>query len=114
LGSVSCAVPDGTAGIEAVATERYSDDGKVFLAVATGGTRRRGRHHDRPKHGDPCVLPLRRGLRQTRTISEQVAALNVEDNVLDPMPRSALSFAFLASSEATYFTAISMAQRVAR
>jgi len=29
---------------------------------------------------------------------EQVATLNVEDDVLDPMPRSALSFAFFASS----------------
>jgi hypothetical protein len=33
---------------------------------------------------------------------EQVAMLNVEDDVLEPdMPRSALSFAFFASSQAT-------------
>jgi hypothetical protein len=37
---------------------------------------------------------------------EQVATLDVEDDVLEPMPRSALSFAFFASSQSKYFTRI--------
>jgi Leucine Rich repeat len=34
---------------------------------------------------------------------EQVAALDVEDDVSNPMPRSVLSFAFFASSQSKYF-----------
>ena len=36
---------------------------------------------------------------------EQVASLDVEDESSNPMPRSALSFAFFASSQSKYFTA---------
>jgi hypothetical protein len=42
---------------------------------------------------------------------EQVATLNVEDDVLEPDDAIRLEFAFFASSQATYFTAISVALR---
>jgi hypothetical protein len=35
---------------------------------------------------------------------EQVAAFDVEDDVSNPMPRSALSCAFFASSQSKYVT----------
>ena len=35
---------------------------------------------------------------------EQIAPLDVEDDASNPMPRSALSFAFFASSQSKYFT----------
>ena len=37
---------------------------------------------------------------------EQVAALDVADDVLNPVPRSFLSFAFFASTQSKYFTGI--------
>jgi hypothetical protein len=44
---------------------------------------------------------------------EQIATLDVEDDFLEsPMPRSARSFAFFASSQSKYFTEVSVAQRV--
>jgi hypothetical protein len=43
---------------------------------------------------------------------EQVATLDVEDDVLEPDVAIRLSFAFFASSQAKYFTAIRVAQRV--
>jgi hypothetical protein len=45
-------------------------------------------------------IPL--GVRVFKNI-EQVAALDVEDASSNPMPRSFLSFAFFASSQAKYF-----------
>ena len=40
---------------------------------------------------------------------EQVASLDVEDDFFEPDARSALSFAFFASSQAKHFTAMSVA-----
>jgi hypothetical protein len=39
MGGIARASADGTGGIEAVVTARYSDDGKVFLATGTGAAR---------------------------------------------------------------------------
>jgi hypothetical protein len=39
MGGIARAAADGTGGIEAVVTARYSDDGKVFLAAGSGAAR---------------------------------------------------------------------------
>ena len=39
MGGIARAAADGTGGIEAVVTARYSDDGKVFLATGSGAAR---------------------------------------------------------------------------
>lgn len=39
MGGIARAAADGTGGVEAVVTARYSDDGKVFLATGSGNAR---------------------------------------------------------------------------
>lgn len=39
MGAIALAAADGTGGIEATVTSRYSSDGKVYLATAKGGKR---------------------------------------------------------------------------
>jgi hypothetical protein len=39
MGGIARAAADGTGGIEAVVTARYSDDGKVFLVTGSGAAR---------------------------------------------------------------------------
>jgi hypothetical protein len=39
MGGIARAAADGTGGIEAVVTSRYSDDGKVYLAAGSGAAR---------------------------------------------------------------------------
>ena len=45
------------------------------------------------------------GVRMFQNV-DQIATLDVEDDASNPMPRSALSFAFFASSQSKNFTAI--------
>ena len=57
------------------------------------------------------VLDVTLGVRVLKDV-EEIAPLDAKDDVLNPMPRSALSFAFLASSHAKYFTDIRVARCV--
>ena len=76
-------------------------------AAQPGSRRRRERHqvhivlalHDEDTLAGVAVeVPILQDV-------EQVTTLDLEDDVLEPEARSALSFAFFASSQAKYFTA---------